>query len=108
MQRNFNRQYRVRIGKDRSTGKEIGAINSDTGRALRCRFSVEIGESVSSNTGKINLWNLDQYGCGKRDVDNKKIETFGKINRSIGFSQEHPYSQQRDNKGELLHCFLRI
>lgn len=60
MQRNFNRQYRVRIGKDRSTGKEIGAINSDTGRALRCRFSVEIGESVSSNTGKINLWNLSK------------------------------------------------
>lgn len=60
MQSNFIRQYRVRIGKDSSTGKEIGAINSDTGRALRCQFSVEVGESVSSNTGKISLWNLSK------------------------------------------------
>lgn len=58
MAQNFNRQYRVRIGKNGASGKEIGAPNSDTGRAIRCQFSCEVGESVSSNTGKISLWNL--------------------------------------------------
>ena len=58
MQRNFNRQYRVRIGKNGAAGVELGRNNETTGRALRCQFSVEVGESVSSNTGKISIWNL--------------------------------------------------
>lgn len=58
MARNFDRQYRVRIGKNGSAGKEIGAPNPDTSRSIRCQFSCEVGESVSSNTGKISLWNL--------------------------------------------------
>ena len=60
MQRNFNRQYRVRIGKNGAAGVELGKNNTSTGRALRCQFSVEVGESVSSNTGKISIWNLSK------------------------------------------------
>lgn len=54
----WNRQYRVRIGKNSSVGREIGKPNEDTGRAIRCSFSCEVGDSSSSNTGKITLWNL--------------------------------------------------
>ena len=54
----FGRQYRVRIGKNNSTGRELGKPNESTGRALRCQFSCEVGDSSSSNTGKITLWNL--------------------------------------------------
>lgn len=54
----WDRQYRVRIGKNNSVGREIGKPNKDTGRALRCSFSCEVGDSSSSNTGKISLWNL--------------------------------------------------
>ena len=55
---NFDRQYRVRIGKNNSMGRELGNPNESTGRALRCQFSCEVGDSSSSNTGKITLWNL--------------------------------------------------
>lgn len=55
---NFDRQYRVRIGKNNSMGRELGKPNESTGRALRCQFSCEVGDSSSSNTGKITLWNL--------------------------------------------------
>ena len=54
----WNRQYRVRIGKNNSVGREIGKPNENTGRAIRCSFSCEVGDSSSSNTGKITLWNL--------------------------------------------------
>jgi hypothetical protein len=54
----FGRQYRVRIGKNNSTGRELGKPNEATGRALRCQFSCEVGDSSSSNTGKITLWNF--------------------------------------------------
>lgn len=55
---NFDRQYRVRIGENGADGRELGKRSETTGRALRCQFSCEVGESVSSNTGKITLWNL--------------------------------------------------
>lgn len=54
----WDRQYRVRIGKNNSVGREIGKPNEKTKRAIRCSFSCEIGDSSSSNTGKITLWNL--------------------------------------------------
>lgn len=54
----FGRQYRVLIGKNNSTGRELGRTNETTGRSLRCQFSCEVGDSSSSNTGKITLWNL--------------------------------------------------
>lgn len=41
-----------------SMGRELGKPNESTGRALRCQFSCEVGDSSSSNTGKITLWNL--------------------------------------------------
>ena len=54
----WDRQYRVRIGKNNSVGREIGKPNEKTKRVIRCSFSCEIGDSSSSNTGKITLWNL--------------------------------------------------
>lgn len=54
----FDRQYRVRIGPAGSAGKEIGKPSEATGRAIRCQFSCEAGDSSSANTGKIILWNL--------------------------------------------------
>ena len=68
---NFNRQYRVQIGKNDSYGREIEKPDPDTGRSIRCQFSCEIGDSSASNTGKITLWNLsdetlrllDQEAC---------------------------------------------
>lgn len=56
--KNFDRQYRVLIGKNNSVGRELGKPNESTGRAIHIEFSCEVGESVSSNTGKISLWNL--------------------------------------------------
>lgn len=46
----WDRQYRVRIGKNNSVGREIGKPNEKTKRAIRCSFSCEIGDSSSSNT----------------------------------------------------------
>lgn len=68
---NFDRQYRVLIGKNDSIGKEIGKPDPDTGRAIRCQFSCQLGDASASNTGKITLWNLsdetlrllDQEAC---------------------------------------------
>ena len=54
----WNRQYRVSIGGNDSSGREIGKPNEETGRAIRCAFSCEVGDSSSCNTGKIMLWNL--------------------------------------------------
>lgn len=40
----WDRQYRVRIGKNNSVGREIGKPNEKTKRAIRCSFSCEIGD----------------------------------------------------------------
>lgn len=70
----FNRQYRVFIGKSGSTGKEIGRPNESTGRTIRCQFSCEVGESSSSNTGKITLWNLSDETLNLLEQEDCAIE----------------------------------
>lgn len=69
----WDRQYRVRIGKNNSVGREIGKPNEKTKRAIRCSFSCEIGDSSSSNTGKITLWNTegDDWQCVGQFVEVK-------------------------------------
>lgn len=70
----FDRQYRVRIGKNGSSGREIGRPNESTGRTLRCQFSCEVGESSSSNTGKITLWNLSDETINLLEQEDCAIE----------------------------------
>lgn len=70
----FDRQYRVRIGKNNSTGREIGKPNETTGRSLRCQFYCEVGDSSSSNTGKITLWNLSNETLNLLEQEDCAIE----------------------------------
>ena len=70
----FDRQYRVLIGKNGSSGRMIGAPNENTGRTIRCQFSCEVGDSSSSNTGKITLWNLSDETLNLLEEEDCAIE----------------------------------
>lgn len=54
--KNFNRQYRLVIGKKGGTGFEIGSDD----RPLHISFSVDKADTDSANTAKLSVWNLNK------------------------------------------------
>ena len=54
---NFDRQYRMTAGKPGSVGFEIG---DTTPYALHIAFSIQKQELESSNTAKVQVWNLNK------------------------------------------------
>ena len=55
--KNFDRQYRMTAGKPGSVGFEIGGTSP---YALHISFSVQKQELESSNTAKVQVWNLNK------------------------------------------------
>lgn len=56
--KNFGRTYRLIAGTTGTYGFEIGKVDAKTGRALRCTFEVERGDSESNNSATISVYNL--------------------------------------------------
>ena len=55
--KNFDRQYRMTAGKPGSVGFEIGGTSP---YALHISFSIQKQELESSNTAKVQVWNLNK------------------------------------------------
>lgn len=59
--KNFDRQYRMIAGKPSGAGFEIGGTEP---YALHISFSVQKQELESSNTAKVQVWNLNKQHNG--------------------------------------------
>lgn len=55
---NFNREYRIAIGKGGSTGFEIGEKSAQQPVPLHINFSLQKADLTTQNTGKVTIWNL--------------------------------------------------
>ena len=66
----LGRQYRVRIGKNNSTGRELGKPNEATGRALRCQFSCEVGDTQVPTPEKLRCgtWQMRPCACWNKRI----------------------------------------
>lgn len=58
--RNFDRQYRLTIGKPGTKGFEIGDTSNSASSAPHISFSLEKSDSDTANTGKITVYNLNK------------------------------------------------
>lgn len=65
--KNFDRQYRMSAGPPGSVGFEIGGT---TPYALHISFSVQKQELESSNTAKVQVWNLNQQNLATLESEN--------------------------------------
>lgn len=81
---NWNRQYRLRCGKDDTTGFELGKTNDEAQRATHISFSVEKVDSATLNTTKIKLWNLS------KEQVNVLSQTGCKVDLSAGYGKSLP------------------
>ena len=55
---NFDRQYRLIIGKSNNNADEIGETNEKQPVPLHISFNCEKSDKEAKNTGKISIWNL--------------------------------------------------
>lgn len=74
MGRNFGREYRVTVGGTGSLGFTAGRKDGETGRALRCKFEVERGDSESNNTATVTLYNLSPQSLACLEQANCVLE----------------------------------
>ena len=65
--KNFDRQYRMNAGPPGSTGFEIGGT---TPYSLHISFSVQKQELESSNTAKVQVWNLNKQNLATLEAEN--------------------------------------
>lgn len=65
--KNFDRQYRMSAGPPGSTGFEIGGT---TPYSLHISFSVQKQELESSNTAKVQVWNLNKQNLATLEAEN--------------------------------------
>lgn len=65
--KNFDRQYRMSAGPPGSVGFEIG---DTTPYALHISFSVQKQELESSNTAKVQVWNLNKQNLATLEAEN--------------------------------------
>ncbi len=56
---NFDRQYRLTVGKYKAKGFELGDTSNSSGIAPHISFSLEKSDTSTANTGKISVYNLD-------------------------------------------------
>lgn len=79
------RTYTMECGKEGSKGFIIGNINSPTQDALHINFSVEKSDAESSNTAKVQVWNLSDENL--KLLDEKDVVLYLKAgygsNRSL-------------------------
>lgn len=57
--KNYDRQYRLTIGRTKNKGFELGDINNSVSIAPHISFSIEKSDTSTANTGKITVYNLD-------------------------------------------------
>lgn len=57
---NFDRQYRLTIGKAGGTGSEIGETSKSQPVALHVNFSIQKTDLEAQNTGRVTVWNLNK------------------------------------------------
>lgn len=57
---NFDRQYRIAIGKAGQAGFEIGEKSPSQPIPLHVNFSIERTDLETQNTGRVTLWNLNK------------------------------------------------
>ena len=55
---NFDRAYRIAVGKAGSGGFEIGATSAECPVPLHIAFSLQKSDRTAQNTGKLSIWNL--------------------------------------------------
>ena len=55
---NFDREYRIAIGKKGSRGFEIGEKSIQQPVPLHINFSLQKADLTTQNTGKVTIWNL--------------------------------------------------
>lgn len=72
--KNFGRTYRLIAGTTGTYGFEIGKVDAKTGRALRCTFEVERGDSESNNSATISVYNLSPQSLAVLMQDNCVID----------------------------------
>ena len=65
--KNFDRQYRMSAGPPGSVGFEIGGTSP---YALHISFSVQKQELESSNTAKVQVWNLNKKNLATLEAEN--------------------------------------
>ena len=58
MGKNWMRKYTLKCGVQGGSGFEIGGSSGEDKEALHISFSVEKSDSESSNTAKVQIWNL--------------------------------------------------
>lgn len=64
---NFDRQYRLTIGKAGGTGSEIGETSKSQPVALHVNFSIQKTDLEAQNTGRITVWNLNKQHLAMLD-----------------------------------------
>lgn len=57
---NFNREYRLAVGKGGRTGFEIGHKTAQQPVPLHINFSLQKADLETPNTGKVTIWNLNK------------------------------------------------
>lgn len=65
--KNFDRQYRMSAGPPGSVGFEIGGTSP---YAIHISFSVQKQELESSNTAKVQVWNLNKQNLATLEAEN--------------------------------------
>lgn len=63
--KNWDRQYRLSVGRTGSKGFEIG----EGDRPLHISFSVEKADTESANTAKVSIWNLNNKHLAELNKD---------------------------------------
>lgn len=64
---NFDREYRVAIGKAGGAGSEIGEKSKSQPVPLHVNFSIERTDLETQNTGRVTLWNLNKQHLAALD-----------------------------------------
>ena len=64
---NFDRQYRLTIGKAGGTGSEIGETSKSQPVALHVNFSIQKTDLEAQNTGRVTVWNLNKQHLAMLD-----------------------------------------
>ena len=64
---NFDREYRVTIGKAGGAGSEIGEKSKSKPVPLHVNFAIERTDLETQNTGRLTIWNLNKQHLAALD-----------------------------------------
>ena len=66
---NWDRSYRLQVGKSGQSGFEIGAPGGTQNMPLHIQFYIERTEGKTDNTGRLMIWNLNQAHINALEED---------------------------------------